>query len=143
MDKLFYYTNMHYIHILYSNPFYRLCWLDINIWNCYATGRIAKIVIGIEWWCHTYGAYFINATIYSYGSRSKGYSGNFNQSTYYYDCYYFHRFWFWTLLKRSRKIVIAWNCFSLIHICAFFLSCRNCYSSHPLVRLPSKNYWAN
>lgn len=82
----------------------RLCWLDINIWNCYATRRIAKIAIGIEWRCHTNGSYFIDTAIHSHGCRrSKGYSGNSIQL----NCYdYYQPYWFFVemLWKMSFKL---------------------------------------
>lgn len=53
---------------------FRLCRIDIAIWNCNATRRnIESIIRNVR--RHTNGTYFINIAAYSCSRWSKGYSG--------------------------------------------------------------------
>lgn len=116
---------------MYSIHFFRrLCWLDINLWNCYAARRVAEIAIGIEWRGHAYGSYFIDTTIHSYGCRrSKGYSGNR------------------IVITVINLLILLWNIrekkFKMAFFRLFFVLCRNFYSSLRSVKLLSKNYLVN
>lgn len=61
-------------HIFTIKIDFRLCWLNINIRNRNASGRIIEIIIGIVWWCHSHGSYFTRIAVHTLSRRSKSYS---------------------------------------------------------------------
>lgn len=106
---------------------FRLRWLDINIWNCYASRRIVEAIIRIEWRCYANGSYFINTTIYPNGGWSKGYSGNFLLISVQILFFFQFSFPLWVIIRNY--------CFISFH--------RNFYSRKLSVASLSKNYWVN